>query len=64
VAPAARERLAERVGPGQHGRAAREQNERRRRVAEVLDPERDAVRLDRRHHASAAAMASPHMPNK
>jgi hypothetical protein len=63
VAPAARERLAERVGPGEHGRAAREQNERRRRVAEVLDPERDAVRLDRRHHASAFAMASPHMPN-
>ena len=60
VAPAARERLAERVGPGEHGRAAREQNERRRRVAEVLDPERDAVRLDRRHHASAVAMASPH----
>jgi hypothetical protein len=30
----------------------------------VLDPERDAVRLDRRHHASAVAMASPHMPNK
>ena len=52
VAPAARERLAERVGPGEHGRAAREQNERRRRVAEVLDPERDAVRLDRRHRAS------------
>ena len=48
VAPTARERLAERVGPGEHGRAAREQNERRRRVAEVLDPERDAVRLDRR----------------
>ena len=64
VAPAARESLAERVGPGEHGRAAREQNERRRRVAEVLDPERDAVRLSRRHHASAVAMASPHMPNK
>ena len=51
VAPAARERLAQLVGPGEHGRAAREQNEWRRRVAEVLDPERDAVRLDRRHHA-------------
>ena len=57
VAPAARERRAERVGPGEHGRATREQNERRRRVAEVLDPERDAVRLDRRHHASAVAGA-------
>jgi hypothetical protein len=55
VASAARERLAERVGPGEHGRAAREQNERRRRVAEVLDPERDAVGLDRRHEASADA---------
>jgi hypothetical protein len=38
VASAASERLAERVGPGQHGRAAREQNERRRRVTKVLDP--------------------------
>ena len=36
--PRARERLAERVGPREHGRAAREQNERRRRVAEVLHP--------------------------
>ena len=49
VAPAARERRAEGVGPGEHGRAAREQAERRRRVAEGLDPERDAVGLDRRH---------------
>jgi hypothetical protein len=51
VAPTARERLAERVGPGEHRRAAREQDERRRRVAEVLDPERDAPSIDRRHHA-------------
>jgi hypothetical protein len=58
VAPAARERRAERVGPGEHGRAACEQNERRRRLAEVLDPERHAVRLDRRHHASAVAMST------
>ena len=64
VAPAARERLAERVGPGEHGRAAREQNERRRRVAEVLDPERDAVRLDRRHHASAVATTTPDFRNE
>ena len=55
VTIAARERLAERVGPGEHGRGAREQNERRRRVAEVLDPERDAVCLDRRHDAFAVA---------
>jgi hypothetical protein len=53
VAPAARKRRAERVGPGEHGRAAGEQNERRRHVAEALDPERDAVRLDRRHEAGA-----------
>jgi hypothetical protein len=51
VAPAVRERLAERVGPGEHGGGAREQNERRRRVAEVLDREGDSVRLDRGHHA-------------
>ena len=38
VAPATRERRAERVGPRKHGRTAREQNEWRRRVAEVLDP--------------------------
>jgi hypothetical protein len=51
VAPAVRERLAQRIGPREHGGAAREQNERRPRVAEVLDPERDAVHLDRGHHA-------------
>jgi hypothetical protein len=51
VAPAACERLAERVGPREHGRTAGEQYERRRRVAEVLDPERDAVRLERGYHA-------------
>jgi hypothetical protein len=33
VTPAARERFAECVGPGGHGRATRAQNERRRRVA-------------------------------
>ena len=49
VAPASGEGLAERVGPREHGRAAREQNERRRRVAEVLDAEGDAIGLDRRH---------------
>ena len=48
---AARERRAEPVGPGKHRRAAGEQHERRRRVAEVLDPERDAVRLNRGHRA-------------
>ena len=59
VAPAARERRAEPVGPGQHGRGACEQHERRRRVADVLDPEGDAVRFDRRHHASALARMPP-----
>jgi hypothetical protein len=52
VTSAASERLAERVGPGEHGRAAREQHEGRCRIAEVLDPERDtagrAERVDRR----------------
>jgi hypothetical protein len=52
VASAARECRAERVGPGEHGGAAREQDERLRRLAEVLDPERDPVDLDRRHAAS------------
>ena len=50
---------AERASGQEHGRAAREQNEQRRRGAEVLDPERDAVRLDRRHHASAVEMTPP-----
>jgi hypothetical protein len=59
VTPAARERLAERVGPREHGRATRAQNERRRRVAEVLDAKSDAVRLDRRHHTNPAAMTTP-----
>jgi hypothetical protein len=59
VAPTARERRAERVGPREHGRAAREQDERRRHVAEVLDPEHDAVRLDGRHHASPIAATAP-----
>jgi hypothetical protein len=59
VSPAARERHAERVGPGEHGRAACEQNQRRRRVTEVLDPERDSVRLDRRHHDSDVAKTPP-----
>ena len=40
VASAAGERLAQRVGPGEHRRPAREQDERGRGVAEVLDPER------------------------
>ena len=38
---------------------AREQNEWRRRLAEVLDPERDAVGLDRRHETIADAMTPP-----
>jgi len=59
VTTAAREGLAERVGPREHGRAARAKNERRRRVAEVLDAERDAVRLDRRHHTNSSAMTPP-----
>jgi hypothetical protein len=59
VAPAPRERHTERVGPGEHGRGAHEQNQRRRRGAEVLDPERDAVRLDRCHHARAVALSTP-----
>ena len=63
VAPTARERLAERVGPREHRRAAREQNERRRRVAEVLDPERDAVGVDRCHHASPVAATPPDIRN-
>jgi hypothetical protein len=56
VTSAAREGLAERVGPGEHGRAAREQNERRRRLAEVLDAERDAIGFDRRHEVGAGTM--------
>jgi len=51
MAPAACEGRAQCVGPGQHGGAAREQHERCRRVAEVLDSERDAVGLNRRHRA-------------
>jgi hypothetical protein len=54
VTSAASERRAERVGPGQHGRATREQQEGCRRITEVLDPKRDAVgcaeRADRRMH--------------
>jgi hypothetical protein len=64
VTPAARERLAERVGPRQHGRATRAQNERRRRVAEVRDAKRDAVRLDCRHHTNPAAMTTPEVRNE
>jgi hypothetical protein len=56
VTSAARERLAERVGPGEHSRAAREQDQRRRRLAELLDAERDAIGLDRHHEAGAGAM--------
>jgi hypothetical protein len=56
VTSAAREPLAERVGPREHRRAPREQNQRRRRLAEVLDAERDAIGLDRRHEAGAGAM--------
>jgi len=52
VMAAVRERLAERVRPREHSRSAREENERRRRIAEVLDPERHAVRLDGRHHST------------
>jgi hypothetical protein len=40
-----------------NGEGAREQNERRRRVAEVLDTEGDAIGLDRRHEAGADAGA-------
>jgi hypothetical protein len=50
---AARKRLAERIGSREHRRAAREQDQRRRRLAEVLDAERDAIGLDRRHEAGA-----------
>ena len=64
VASAARERLAERVGPGEHGRAAREQNERRRRVAELFDPERDAVGLDRRHEPGPGALTPSGVRNE
>ncbi len=64
MAPAARDRLAERVGPGHHCRAAREQNERRLRITEGLDPERDSVSLDGRHHASAVAMTRPDVRNE
>jgi len=56
VTSAARERLAERVGPGEHSRAAREQDQRRRRLAELLDAERDAIGLDGHHEAGAGAM--------
>jgi hypothetical protein len=51
VAPAVREGLAQRVGPREHGGGTREQDERRPRVAEVLDPERDTVRFKRGHQA-------------
>ena len=54
VAPTARQRLAERGGPGEHGRAAHEQYQRRCGLAEVFDPELDTVRLDRRHHSSSS----------
>jgi hypothetical protein len=64
VAPASGDRHAERVGPGEHRRAAREQNERRRRVAEVLDSERDAVRLNRCHEAGAVATTLPDVRNE
>jgi hypothetical protein len=30
----------------------------------VLDPERDAVRVDRRHHGSAVTMAPPDVRNE
>jgi hypothetical protein len=63
VAPAARELLAERVGPREHRRAAREQHERRRRVPEALDPDRDPVRLDRRHHSSSTRSVSRQRPS-
>ena len=56
VTPAARQGLAKGVGPREHGRATRAQNERRRRVTEVLNAEGDAVRLDRGHHANPSAM--------
>ena len=54
VASAAGKGSAERVGPGEHGWAAREHHEGRCRIAEVLDAEPDAVthakRTDRRMH--------------
>jgi hypothetical protein len=34
----------------------REQDQRRRRLAELLDAERDAIGLDRHHEAGAGAM--------
>ena len=42
------ERQAERVGPGEHGRATHEQDERGSLRAEVLGPQRDAIQWDRR----------------
>jgi hypothetical protein len=59
VSPGTGECRAERVGPREHGRTTRKEDERSRRVAEVLDPEHDAVHLDRRHHAFAVAMTPP-----
>ena len=50
VTSAASEGLAQRVGPGQHRRAARQQHERRCRIAEVLHPEPDALRRTERAH--------------
>jgi hypothetical protein len=64
VTPAARERLAQRVGPREHGRATRAQNQRRRRVAEVRDAKPDAVRLHCRRHTSPAAMTKPEVRNE
>jgi hypothetical protein len=44
--------------------ATRAKHERRRRVAEVLNAERDAVRLGRRHHANPSAMTPPEAWNE
>jgi hypothetical protein len=52
---------AERVGPGEHGRTTRKEDERSPRVTEVLDAEHEAVRLDRRHDAFAMAMTAPNV---
>jgi len=51
VTPAAGECLAQCVGPGEHGRSAHEQDERCRRITDVPDAERDAVRFHSRQEA-------------
>lgn len=51
MAPADGEALAQRVGPGQHGRPAREQDERGVVLPEGLDAQRDSIGFDGGHRS-------------